>query len=178
MTDRVKLGLMLLNRMPISKDIRNMILKFLFIDHRKKLNQYIKSCSTSVNMQETYNLHPTKFQFHRYHEVTGKAISKIITFCQYCGNYCNESATGRSVQNACLGSCHLVSIRTYYGNINPSAALVLKYLKMNLDENHQHIRFVRKRNAYDEGPLFTPFDPTEDDYFRVDGYRWHIFYTF
>ena len=43
---------------------------------------------------------------------------------------------------------------------------------MNLDEHQQHIAFSRKK-YYDEGPLFTPFEPTDDDsyYFRLGNSR-------
>ena len=96
--DRVKLDLMRLNRMPISKDIRNMILEFLFVVPHEKLIQYIKSCGTEFSM-ENNSLYPNKFQFHRLHEVTGKVISKVFTFCRYCGNYTEEGIKGLRVSN-------------------------------------------------------------------------------
>ena len=155
MPARVKLGLMWLNRMPISKDIRNMILKFLFVVPHEKLIQYIKSCGTSFSMDHIYSLYPNKFEFHRLHEVTGKVISKEFTFCRYCGNYNEEGTTGLRVSNMCC-------CRTYFYPIRPSDALVLKFLQMNLDENHQHIGFVKKKH-HDDWPIFTPFDPSDDD---------------
>ena len=170
MTDRVKLDLMRLNRMPISKDIRNMILEFLFVVPHEKLIQYIKSCGTEFSM-ENNSLYPNKFQFHRLHEVTGKVISKVFTFCRYCGNYNEEGIKGLRVSNMCRGRWRC--LRNYNGNIGPSDQLILKFLRMNLDEHQQHIAFSRKEYYYNEGPLFTPFEPTDDDsyYFRLGNSR-------
>ena len=165
MTNRVKLDLMRLNRMPISKDIRNMVLEFLFVVPREKLIQYIKSCGTEFSMDylsyKPDGVQSYKFQFHRLHEVTGKVISKEFTFCQYCGDYSDggiKDIKGGTQSNICYNNyCHTRKYNRLM-DARPSDKLILKFLKMNLDEHHQHIIFVTNTTDSRPGLRFIPFE--------------------
>ena len=173
MTNRVKLDLMRLNRMPISKDIRNMILEFLFVVPHEKLIQYIKSCCTEFSMDylsyKPDGVQSYKFQFHRLHEVTGKVISKEFIFCKYCGDYSDggiKDIKGGTRDNIC-GDDYCYN-RKYNKSMiaRPSDKLIIKFLKMNLDEHHQHIKFVTNMTDSRTELRFIPFepiDPIDDD---------------
>jgi hypothetical protein len=165
MTERVKLDLMRLNRMPITKDIRNIVLEFLFVAPNEKLIQYIKSCGTEFSMDylsyKPNGVQSYKFQFHRLHEVTGKVISKEFTFCQYCGDYFDggiKDIKGGTHANICYDDYCYSRKNNRMADARSSDKLLIKFLKMNLDEHHQHIIFVTNMTDSRPGLRFIPFE--------------------
>jgi hypothetical protein len=152
MSNIVQSDLTPLTMMPIYNNAQDMLLDETK-QHHKKLMLYIKNCGTEFNMEylsyKPNGVQSCEFQFHRLHEVTGDIITKRFPFCQYCGDYLDNKylydadidIKGGNSSNTCYDIyCRTRKYKcvTCY---TPSNKLLLKFLKMNLDENHQNTEF-------------------------------------